>query len=681
MALRRVAEEDELNVTELARSKWQSSGLSDVQAKKLGLVGMAADRVAALGSSFHEAPALHIPYFDLLGKKTGFFRVRYLGPLPGFAGQLKRPPRFTQPRELNEIYLPPLFKQTWKEMASDTSIPIYITEGELKAAAGCAAGLATVGLGGVDVWRASKRGVTFLPLLEKFTWKDRNVHIVYDSDVATKPDVIRAQRSLAQELLSRGARIAIVGIPVAESGAKQGLDDYLVASGADALAELIENAPGFPESDALWGLNEEIVYVRSMDSIAERNTGRLIRRFEFIGGVYANRHYMETVIKKKQVSLVKKPLAPRWMGWEERAEVEAITFEPGKEQMVDGMWNVWPGWGCDPKKGDIGPWLWLLDFLFKDEHKIRKWFERWLAYPLQHPGAKMYAACLLWSREQRIGKSFIAYILKGIYGKNWVEIKSKDLRGNFNSWAKNRQFVYGDEIKGNDAKVDADWFKGLITQDEVTIEEKFLPKYSVPDHMNYYCSSNHPDALFLEDRDQRFLIHEIKGKPAERKQYEKLDHWMRNGGPAALFHHYLDANLGDFNPREHAPETPGKMSMIMLGKTGAAIWCQMLKENPDEAMKVFGELGTVCDIYTPRQLYKAFDPEGKARDTEASLGRALAHAGFHQLNYGIPLRTKSMGIQRLYCVRNQSQWETAHRKAITDHFDKFWVSDAKERRL
>jgi len=67
----------------------------------------------------------------------GFFRVRYLGPLPGFAGLVKKPDRFTQEiRALNEVYLPPLFGRPWEELAGDASIILYITEGELKAAAG-----------------------------------------------------------------------------------------------------------------------------------------------------------------------------------------------------------------------------------------------------------------------------------------------------------------------------------------------------------------------------------------------------------------------------------------------------------------------------------------------------------------------------------------------------------------
>lgn len=682
-----------------AQAKWRSSGIPDKAAARLRLTALTAAETQGLGSNFHAAASLQIPYFDLDGKPTQFFRVRYLEPLPGFAGQAAKPQRFSQPLgTLNEVYLPPLFKKSWREIAADPTVELFATEGELKAAAACVFGLTTMGFGGVDVWRAGKRGITLLPILQEFDWKNRPVKIVYDSDLATKPGVIRAQRNLAAELLSRGARVEIVNLPGVPSGvlgpngspasddAKQGLDDFLVAHGVEKFRTLVDEAAPFPESDALWSLNEEILYIRGMDTVIERDSGDMYERQTFVGGAYANRHYMETVIKgtgpKATVSLVKKPLAPHWVAWEQRAEVRRITYSPGQPMgELNGEWNMWPGWGCEPKKGDIGPWNWLLDFLFKQDVVARQWFEKWLAYPLQHPGAKMYAACLFWSREQRIGKTFVAYIMKHIYGKNWAEIKSKDLKGTFNSWAKNRQFIYGDEIKGGDAKVDADWFKGLITQDEVTIEEKYLPRYTVPDHMNYFCSSNHPDALFLEDRDQRFLIHEIIGTVASRAEYDRVDSWMRNGGPAALFQHMLDMNLGNFHPREHAPDTAGKRNMILLGKNDTALWVQLLHEDPQLALQPFGaSVAQNCDLFTPRSLFKAFDPEGKSRSSEAGLGRAMATGGFRVLNHGIGLHTKA-GLMRMYAVRNRAHWEAASRKELVDHFNRFWAPDSTERKL
>jgi len=677
MALRRVKEGERKSVRQLAREKWTASGLSDRQARKLGLVALTGEQTQALGVNFHPVGSLRIPYFDFQGKQTSFFRIRYLESLPGFAGAVEKPQRYAQEvRTLNEVYLPPLLDVPWEQVADDLEASIVITEGELKAAAGCTAGLATIGLGGVDVWRSSKRGIDFLPGLARIGWEGREVVVIFDSDLTTKPEVIRAQRTLAGALLERGARVRLGTIPPGSNNAKQGLDDYLVAHGADKLKELIAKAIPYPEGNALWEMNEEVLFIHNPGVVLERSTGHWIDPQKFVHALYANRHYLETSIKKGQISMIKKPLAKHWLEWEHRAEVSQMVYAPGKPVEYEGKWNVWPGWGCEPKRGSIGPWTWLLDFLFKNDLKTREWFEKWCAYPIQHPGAKLFTASVLWSREQRVGKTLIAYTLAGIYGKNFIEIKNKDLKGSFNSWARNRQFVYEDEITGGDARVDADFLKGMITQKYVTIREKYLPDYVTEDCMNHYFSSNHPDAIFLEDRDGRFMIHEVLGKPAERSKYEQFGKWLANGGPAHLFRHLLDLNLKGFNPHEKAPLTPGKLSMINLSKNEAGVWVQLLQENPVAALSPLGQdVASGCDLFTPTHLVRAFNADNQRRSSPTAIGRALASAGFRQLNHGIPIMTDK-GLCRIYAIRNQIRWEQSDLDEIREHFNRWWTVDA-----
>jgi hypothetical protein len=89
----------------LARSKWQASGIDSDTAEKLHLTGLTRAETKALGASFEAAAALMIPYFDLNGEPTTFYRVRYLEALPGFAGLAKKPQRYAQaPGSLNEVY-------------------------------------------------------------------------------------------------------------------------------------------------------------------------------------------------------------------------------------------------------------------------------------------------------------------------------------------------------------------------------------------------------------------------------------------------------------------------------------------------------------------------------------------------------------------------------------------------
>jgi hypothetical protein len=71
---------------------------------------------------------------------------------------------------------------------------------------------------------------------------------------------------------------------------------------------------------------------------------------------------------------------------------------------LDNAINRWRGMGCTPQTGDVAPWKMFLEQLIPDE-VARKWFGQWIAYPLQHLGAKLETAVILWSVQQGTGKT------------------------------------------------------------------------------------------------------------------------------------------------------------------------------------------------------------------------------------------------------------------------------------
>lgn len=663
----------------LAQEKWKSSGLSDKVAAKLKLTPLNGPETAALDNNFHAVTSLKIPYFDLDGKQTEFFRVRYLERLPGFAGLVDKPQRYAQKAgTLNEVYLPPLLPSKWRDVANDVKSPLYITEGELKAAAGASVGLAVLGLGGVDVWQSKKRALPLLPVFDEFAWKGRSVTIVFDSDSAEKPGVVGAQTRLARALLALGAEPCIASIPSADDGRKQGLDDLLVSKGEKGLLAVVQDAPMFPEAEALWNMNDEVCYIRDPGLVVVREEGRVIKPEAFTAHAYANRHFTQMTQTQNGVISKRKPLAKHWLEWEHRFELGAMCYEPGKPRVFENKYNQWTGWGCEPKKGDVDPWCRLLDFLFKKEDRAREWFEQWVAYPIQHPGVKLYTSVLVWGLQQRTGKTLAGYMLKKIYGVNAIEIGKEQLRGSFNPWATNRQFVIGNEITEDEGRLDKDKLKHIVTRDEAYINRKNLPEYTVRDCVNYYFTANSPGAFFMEDFDQRNFIHEVLGAPEKPEFYAALDRWYKgSAGPAALFHYLLhDVNTTGFNPLGHALNTKAKDAMIYTGKSDLGVWVVTLKEDPEHALAPLGEkLAKKCELFTPNQLLRAYDPDGKKKVTAPGLAREMLRSGFKQVNAGSPVHTKA-GAHRLYAVRNGDHWFTVAPPVAAKHFEQYWGPDA-----
>ena len=659
------------------QEKYASSTLTDAHARKLRLQALTPQQTQGKVPTAGPLCSMYIPYFDPAGMPTNFFRLRYLEEPTGF--QVVKPQRYVQPKgSLNEVYLPPLLPVPWSAVLQDPAQLLYITEGELKAAAGCAAGLPVMGLGGVDVWRSKQRGIPLLPALADAAWANRRVCIVYDSDLASNPNVLRAQNQLASALTNLGAVVHLAMLPQPEDpSAKYGLDDYILANGADKLKELLATAPATEESRALATMNERVAFVEEPGLIIRLDTGQTMNSHAYINDQFAPyRHNLAALNGSvKQVSTAK-----RWMEWKHRFALRRITYKPGEERITSGReWNGWEGWGCAPKAGSTAPWVWLMNFIFKEELNSRRWFEQWLAYPLQHPGTKLFTAALIWGTAQGTGKTLVGHTMLRLYGKNGSEIKSRNLKGNFNSWAKDKQFVLGDEVTGNDQRDHADMLKGMITQQQMEINIKYVAEYSIPDCVNYLFTSNHCDAFFLDDSDRRFFVHELVGQPAERKEYEAYDRWYRSeDGAAALFDYLLNLDTSSFNPRAEALVTDSKQAMIRDVKSDVAVWVADLQEEPAKHLQVWGTRAAEgCDLFSPEQLRHAYDPEYSTKVVANGLGRELKRGGLPQVNKARPVRT-SAGLLRLYAVRNADHWVDAEPGVLAQHWDSFFGPQAKK---
>ena len=663
-------------VASACAAKWRSSGLSDEVAERLAYRGLDPDETQALVG--HHVPGLLLPYWGLDGKPSEFFRVRLLAaPASGFEAQQSKPQRYAQPAgTLTGVYAPPLVD--WASIVKDPGREICITEGELKAACACANGIPTLGLGGVDSWRSQKRGLDMLPELKEIDWTGRLVTIIYDSDAATNVSVVRAQRQLSDALLEKGAKPKVASLPPSPAGQKQGLDDFVVACGVPALLEAIDAAEPPGEAHALWKLNEEVVYVRQEGVILVRDDGRLMTPASFTSHAFSNRKYIEEKVTetpdgKIKKKLEKKPLAPRWLDWEARFEVQRMTYKPAAPEIsLDSEGraeaNAWRGWGCQPKAGDIAPWKWLLDLAFAGAPAERQWFERWCAYPIQNPGAKMYTAALLWSRVHGIGKTLIGYCLLKIYGENGREVGTAQLNNNFNAWAAKRQFILGDEITGNDNRVFADRLKGLITGHSIEINPKHVPQYTLPNVMNFLFTSNHEDAFFLEDDDRRFFVHQFSGTKADDEKYRAVDAWLHgpDGGPA-LFAHLLELDLGDFNPKAAAMKTKSKEQMILSAKSELSAWAAQLFDDPE------GVVGTRLpgvELMEAKEVLRLFDPESRSKVTEQGMARAMRDAGIKQVCGGDQVRCAGK-LRRLWAVGPaRGKWATAARDAVVEQWER-----------
>jgi hypothetical protein len=600
-------------------------------------------------------PGIEIPYYDIDGKRKSFCRYRYLQDTRSGLELLtdKKPVRYVQPSGSPvEIYLPPTVD--WKNLPQDSAI--IITEGELKAACAVEYGYAAVAVGGVYSFRKKESDLILHDDILALGMEGRTVYIIYDSDARYNTDVVRAENRLAECILQSGGVPYVVRLPELEPGKKCGIDDYLVGGGD--LDKVLEESEPYGPWAALQKLNERFVFVQNPLCVVEiDNTEVKMEPGKFVAYHYGHLKHNSTITTPQgDIKVVQLRTAKAWMEWSHRRESRTISYKPGSAPILDdGTINEWRGWGVEPKIGDVSLWNEFLSYMFASEPEYKAWFEQWLAYPLQVPGAKLLSACVFWGATQGTGKSMIGEIMSKIYGNNAAKLDTATLEDSRNEWAVNKQFAFGDEITGSDRRGVADRLKGLITQSTIRVNMKFVPSYSLPDCINYYFTSNHPDAFYMDTGDRRYFIHEVRGPKKSMDFYKKFVHWWRDGdGASQIFYHLLNVDLKDFNPADPPPVTIAKAQMIAIGRSDLAEWVSMVREEPDHVLRI-GDQKLGYALWSAQELLAIYDPSNEKKVTPNGMARELRRQGFLQVSLGRPVTCGDGHQRRLWAIRKQAE--------------------------
>ena len=671
----------ELDAREFMLEKIRCSGLNAADAKQLGFQPCTAEQCAKLKLATDTPGAgFKIPYYAADGHELPMFRYRFAQPL--MSGH--RLMRYTQPKDSPPaVYLPRLKGVSWPTIQANPELPLVITEGELKAACATKAGLQCIGLGGVWNFASKKYDVEFLPQLEEFVWSGRTVTICYDSDAAYNTAVQQACNRLARVLAARGADVRIATIPQPKTidgnaPVKVGLDDLMVVNGQptrSAIDAVFADAASWAEQEELFKLNTEAAMIRSPHCVAifPQEDAPVAERGKFL--LKSVEQFYQQFAPRKIMVLnaagepVPKSAAKIWFESAFRREHYGIVYKPGAPEVTDNQLNLWPGWPNEPRPGNVKPWLDLLDRLFtKDEQAERRYFTQWLAYPIQHPGAKLNVACLLWSTTEGNGKSTVGYTMRRIYGGNNSSAPTQsDLERDFNGWQENKQLICGEEITGNNARKYVDKLKHMITSNTITVNRKGVEAYEYPNLANILFTSNNANALYITEESRRYFIHEVKNGKMPTEWWPVYRKWLEDDGGAAHLHQwFLDLDLTGFSPHSPAPVTKSFTEMTVEGYSAVELWCHDLRQSMDDTLKSGTDPKTPTipyKLYTTRDLIQIAKASGRFTEfdkvlTEKSLGHALRKFHFKQCNNAnAVVVSMNGGRSRVWAIRSAADCE------------------------
>lgn len=244
-----------------------------------------------------------------------------------------------------------------------------------------------------------------------------------------------------------------------------------------------------------------------------------------------------------------------------------VGFDP-TEKDANITCNLWGGFPTEPKQGQCGSLLSLLERLCSGEENgmpgnkaIYEWVLKWLAYPIQHRGAKMRTA-LIFHGAQGAGKNLFFEAYAKIFGRYGRIIGQAEIDDKFNDWASGKLFMIADEVVARQELFHIkNKIKALITGDSIRINPKNVAAHDERNHVNIVFLSNEKQPLVLEKDDRRFAVIWTPDQGHEN-YYADIAEEVASGGIAALHDYLVNLELGDFNEHSKPPMTRAKQDLI-----------------------------------------------------------------------------------------------------------------------
>ena len=297
----------------------------------------------------------------------------------------------------------------------------------------------------------------------------------------------------------------------------------------------------------------------------------LLKRFALVygqgGTVFDRQEHCLITLSDMRDACMRKDVHRFWMEHPARdiVRVSEVGFDPGGED-PQVTCNLWAGWPTSPKPGKCDK---LLDLLWhmcsgeKNAQQLYDWVLRWIAYPIQHPGAKMKTTLVLHG-PQGTGKNMFFEALMQIYGPYGRIIDQSAIEDRFNDWASRKLFLIADEvIARSDLYHVKNKLKAFITGDRIRINPKNMAAYEEQNHVNVVFLSNEAMPVVLEEDDRRHAVIWTPEKLGPEFYQEVLAE-IRNGGVAALHDYLLHVPMGDFGNGTLPPRTAAKDELIGL---------------------------------------------------------------------------------------------------------------------
>lgn len=313
-----------------------------------------------------------------------------------------------------------------------------------------------------------------------------------------------------------------------------------------------------------------------------------------------------------------------------RGRTSRIAYDPSSPGLIvtsrnSSAINLHVSSSIKPAKGDPKPWLDYIDYMFVHESE-RTQVMRWCATLIARPEIRMSYALLLISERQGIGKTTLgSMILAPLVGLRNVGYPSEGdiVQSTFNDWMASRRLIIVNEIYSGSSWKAYHSLKSVITDKDVTVNQKYMRAYTLDNWAHVLACSNSMRALKMENDDRRWFYPEMTEEPWPTEKFVEFRAWLSAGG-LRIIRHWAE-NYGNYvGPGERAPMTERKRELIEGSRSEAQREASALAF----AMK---ELGKPASVYmTDVIAWIKANVQGTVYDTDYEIRRVMKESGLRQ---------------------------------------------------
>lgn len=320
-----------------------------------------------------------------------------------------------------------------------------------------------------------------------------------------------------------------------------------------------------------------------------------------------------------------------------------------------------------PAQGGIEPWLEFLEYMFVDVDE-RKEMMRWCATLIAKPEVRMPYGILLVSETQGIGKTTLgSLILAPLVGYQNAGYPSETdiTQSSFNEWLANKRLLIVNEIYSGHSWKAYHSLKGVITDKDITVNQKYMRSYTIENWCHVLACSNSMRALKMENDDRRWFYPEMTEVPWKGDKFTEFRAWIERGGLGIIKQWAED--FGDYvKPSSRAPMTNRKKEMIEGSRSEAQ------SEAADLATSLATSDEAGCVVMKDIIGWVRQSAQGRVFDSDYELRKVMKEAGCRIW----PNRIKVSGRTQ-YVIMNDTLWDEISRTDKDDQL-KFLRSKVKK---